>query len=161
MKKLLFVISALFIFGLSGYAQKTVYNFNDKSWGEPVTERPEAGSFTSTIVKDVKFNHAQLFQKEGKGTIRVILDKKSTKSNIEFPEFENAKEVIIEASTGSEGKTMSVEQKVLNKWVEVGEPTILTKQKAFYSFSLDEDATQIRISNPTTSALYIYKVTIK
>lgn len=161
MKKLLsiFLFIALFSFALN--AQQVVYNFNDGSWGEPATERPESGTYSSSNINGVKLSNAVLYQKDGKGTTRIILDKRSTKSNIEFPEFSDAKSVIIEASVGTEDKTLGLEQKVNNKWVSVGEPVTLTKQKASYSFTLSEDAKQIRIVNPTTSALYIYKVTIK
>lgn len=161
MKKLLSIFLFLALFCFAANAQQVVYNFNDGSWGEPATERPESGTYSSSNVNGVKFNNAVLFQKDGKGTTRIILDKRSTKSNIEFPEFSDAKSVIIEASVGTEEKTMGLEQKVNNKWVSVGEPVTLTKQKASYSFTLSEDAKQIRITNPTTSALYIYKVTIK
>lgn len=161
MKKIFLLIVLFAAFGLTMNAQQIVYDFNDKTWGDPVTERPASGSFTSTTVNDVKLNNAQVYQKDGKGTIRVILDKKSTKPSIEFPAFADKKEAIIEASVGTEERTMLVEEKVGKKWVAIGEPLVLTKQKAIYSFKLSEGATQVRISNPTSAALYIYKVTIK
>lgn len=161
MKKLLFLTMLLFAFGMTVQAQEKVYNFNDGSWGQPATERPESGTYTSSTVNGVKLTSAQLYQKDGKGAIRVILDKKSTKSSLEFPEFSDKKSVIIEASVGTEGKTVVVEEKIGKKWTAIGEPIELTKQKAAYSFTLSADATQIRISNPSSSALYIYKVSIK
>jgi len=161
MKKLLLITAMLTIFGLAVNAQKAVYNFNDGTWGTPVADRPESGSFTSTTVNDVKFNNAIIYQKDGKGSSRVILDKRSTKASIEFPAFSDAKEVIVEASVGTEGRTLVIEEKVGNKWIPIKEPVELTKQKAAYSFPLSEKATQIRVLNPTSSSLYIYKVTIK
>jgi hypothetical protein len=62
--------------------------------------------------------------------------------------------------TGTEGRPMKVEEKVNGKWQAIGEPIELTKEKAIYSFDLSEGATQIRIVNWSSSALYIYKVTI-
>jgi len=163
MKRILLIALLLSAFGALLSAQQITYNFNDGSWGDPATDRPESGSYSSNSINSVKFNNAVLYQKDGKGTTRVMLDKRSTKSNIELPEFEEGskKDVIIDASVGTDAKTMSVEQKIGNKWVEIGEPTVLTKQKASYSFTLSDKAKQIRILNPTTSALYIYKVIIK
>lgn len=163
MKKLFYItFLALLLTSALNAQQVITYNFNDGTWGTPITERPESGTYTSSSANEVKFNSAVLYQKEGKGTIRVILDKSSTKSNLEFPEFNgNKKDVVIEASAGTDGKTLSLEQKTGNKWVAVSEPVVLTKQKASYSFTLSDGAKQIRILNPTTSALYIYKVIIK
>jgi len=160
--KRIFFISLLFsAIALVVNAQQITYNFNDNSWGDPITQRLESGSYPTSVVNDVRLNSSYLYQKDGKGTKRVILDKRSTKSSIEFPVFTDKQDVVIEASTGTDGKTLIIEEKIGNKWVAVGEPTVLTKQKASYSFKLSDKATQIRISNPTTSALYIYKVIIK
>lgn len=161
MKKL-FILSALIsVFCFAMQAQQKVYDFNDGTWGEVLTERPESGSFTSSTVNDVKFNNAIIFQKEGKGAKRVIVDKKSLKGSIEFPEFSNAKEVLIEASVGTDGKTFVLEEKVNGKWKAVGSPIELTKQKTVSSHKLSDGATQVRILNDTSSALIVYRVTIK
>jgi len=160
MKKILFITAILVTFVVSVNAQ-TVYDFNDGSWGEPATERPESGSYTTTTLNDVKFDNAMLYQKDGKGSKRILVDKSSNKSNIEFPAFASAKEVVIIGSTGTDGRTMVVEQKKGNKWVAVGAPVVLTKQKAEYKVEIPEGVTQIRISNGSSSSLTIYKVTIK
>lgn len=162
MKRILSITLTLMFFTCVLNAQQVIFNFNDGLWGDAITERLESGSYPSSDINNVKLNSTYLYQKDGKGTMRMVLDKRSTKSNIEFPEFEaSKKEVIVDASVGTDGKTLVLEQKVENKWVPVGDPVVLTKQKASYSFSLSEGATQIRITNPTTSALYIYKVVIK
>lgn len=143
-------------------AQAQVYNFNDKTWGEAVEERPESGTYTTSTINDVKLNNAMLYQKDGKGQMRIILDKSSMKSYVEFPAFEaGKKEVIVEASVGTEEKTFIVEQKVKNKWSAVGEPIEATKSKATYKVKISEEATQIRIKNATSSSLYLWTVTIK
>jgi len=160
MKKLLFIAALFIAFGLSLNAQ-TTYNFNDGSWGEAVTDRPESGSYTTTTVNNVTFNNAVLYQKDGKGQKRVLIDKSATKSNIEFPAFTEAKQVVIEASVGTEGRTLVVEQKKGNKWVVVGEPVVLTKQKGEYTVALPESVTQIRIANNTSSTVTIFKVAIQ
>ena len=160
MKKILFITAILVAFGVSVSAQG-VYDFNDGSWGDFVTERPESGSYTTTTVNDVKFDNAMLYQKDGKGSKRVLVDKSSKKSNIEFPAFTSAKEVVITGSTGTEGRTLVVEQKKGNKWVAIGEPVELTKQKAEDKVEIPEGVTQIRISNGSSSSLTIYKVIIK
>lgn len=161
MKKIFIISAILTIFCLSANAQQKVYNFNDGSWGTSITERPESGTYTSSTVNDVKLNSSVLYQKDGKGSTRVIMDKKSTQSSIEFPPFTNMTSVIVDASVGTEGRTMVVEQKVNNKWQAIGEPIELTKQKTAYSFELSPKATQFRILNPTTSTLTVFKVTIK
>lgn len=162
MKKLFLTTIIFAFFGLLVNAQQVTYDFNDGSWGDAATERPGSGTFSSSDINGVKLNSAVVFQKDGKGTTRIIMDKRSTKSNIEFPEFVGSKkDVIIDASVGTDGMTMNLEQKVDNKWLAVGEATVLTKQKASYSFTISDKAKQIRVVNPTNSAVYIYKVIIK
>lgn len=158
-KTILFTAIALF-FAVAMQAQ-IVYDFNDGTWGEAVEERPESGSFTSGTINDVKFNNAMLFHKDGKGQMRIILDKSSMKSYVEFPEFEaGKKEVILDASVGTEGKTFILEEKVGNKWNAI-ESEELTKSKATYKIKISAKATQIRIKNATSSSLYLWKITIK
>ncbi|MDR1584691.1 MAG: hypothetical protein LBS07_00750 [Prevotellaceae bacterium] len=161
MKKTIFLTVTALIVAAMAQAQ-LVYDFNDGSWGEAVNERPESGTFTSTTTNGVKFNNAMLFQKEGKGQKRIILDKSSLKSSVEFPEFEpGKKEVILDAAAGTEGKTFILEVKTGGKWSAAGDPVELSKSKASYTAGIPEKATQIRIKNATTSALYIWKVTIQ
>jgi len=157
--------TVLFTFALavcSILAQAQVYDFNDGSWGKAVEERPESGTFTSGVINDVKFNNAMMFQKEGKGQTRVILDKSSLKSLVEFPAFEaGKKEVIIEGAVGTEERTCIVEENVNGKWKTVGDPIEMTKSKETYKVKISEKATQIRIKNGTSSSLYLWTVTIK
>ncbi len=157
MKNLLMIAAFIAVFSLSANAQK-VYNFNDDSWGEAVTERPESGTFNSGTINGVKFNKTVLFQKDGKGVKRMILDKMSKKGSIEFPEA--GKEVIIEASVGTDGNPMIVREMKNGKWSDVGEPILLTKKQTAYTVKLSEGVTQVCVANGSSSSLYIYKVTI-
>lgn len=161
MKKTILFTAMVLLFAVVAQAQ-IVYDFNDGTWGEAVEDRPESGTFTSNTINDVKFNNAMLFFKDGKGQKRIILDKSSLQSYVEFPAFEKGKkEVILDAAVGTEGKTLILEQKVNNKWSAAGAPVELTKSKAAYKVKISEDATQIRIKNATSSSLYLWKVRIK
>lgn len=161
MKRLFLLSAIIMLLGVTANAQQIVYNFNDGSWGEPVTDRPVSGSYTNSTVNEVIFTKAMLYQKEGKGQSRILIDKSSQKGAIEFPEFAaGKKEVIIDASVGTEGKTIILEEKKNGKWVSLGE-TELTKSKATYTLKISDKATQIRIKNATSSSVSVYKVTIK
>ncbi|GHT76925.1 hypothetical protein FACS189463_2880 [Bacteroidia bacterium] len=151
------------LLAVSAQAQsKIVYDFNDGSWGEAVEERPESGTFGNQVINEVKFNQAVVYQKDGKGKTRVILDKASLKSQVEFPAFEEGKkEVLLDVSVGTEEKTFILEEKVNNKWSAAGSLVVATKEKTTYTLNISEEATQIRIKNATSSSLYLWKVIIK
>ena len=162
MKKTVLSVVALFVFVLFVQAQ-IIYNFSDGTWGKAIEERPESGStYTSGTINDVKFVNAMMYQKDGKGQTRVIFDKSSNKSCVEFPTFDaGKKEVIIDGAVGTEEKTCIVEENVNGKWKAVGDPIEMTKSKETYNVKISEKATQIRIKNATSSSLYLWKVTIK
>lgn len=161
MKKLFLLSAIITLFTLTANAQQVVYNFNDGTWGEPATDRPESKSFTSSTVNGVILTSAMLYQKDGKGQTRVLIDKSAEKGGIEFPEFAaGKKEVTIDASVGTDGKTIILEEKINGKWKNLGE-TELTKSKATYTIKISDKATQIRIKNATSSSVSVYKVTIK
>ncbi len=158
MKNVLIVAVLLTIFSFSAGAQK-VYNFNDGSWGDPVTERPKSGKFFSGTINDVKFNSASLYQKDGSGSMRVLLDNIDKKGSLEFPDA--GKEIIIEMSAGTEGNAMIVSEFKNGKWSKVGEPIAPdTKKKQTYTLQLSEKATQFSISNGSKGGIFVYKVTI-
>ena len=157
--------TVLFTFALaicSILAQAQVYNFNDRSWGGAVEERPESGTFTSGTINGVKFENAMMYQKDGKGQMRVVLDRSSLRSSVEFPAFDaGKKEVIIEGSVGTEERTCIVEENVNGRWRAVGDPIEMTKSRETYKVKISDKATQIRIKNGTSSSLYLWRVTIK
>lgn len=162
MKKLFILSALLTVFCFAMKAQVIVFDFNDDTWGAAVPERSESGSFPSATINDVKFDNAQLYQRNGKGVKRVLVDKKATGAYLEFPVFKGAKkEVVVDAATGADNKSMVVEQKIDNKWEPIGTPPALNKVKETYTFPVSGKATQVRIVNPTSSTLSIYKVTIK
>ena len=160
MKKLFLIATILSVFGLSANAQ-TVYNFNDGSWGDCVDTRLESGAFPTNTINEVKFNKAVMFQKDGKGIKRVLVDKASKKGYLEFNVPAGTKEVIVEASVGTEGNTFILQENVNGKWRAVGEPVVLSKKAESYTVKISEEATQIRVMNGTSSGMYIYKVTLQ
>ncbi len=143
-----------------------VTNFNDGTWGEVVSERPESGDYPTFeangfwIYSGVLNKSSLTCVQGGKHYNRIVLDKDSEMGRIDFPELSDVGEIEIHAATGSDAKSFEVLIKEGRKWLSLG-IFATTKEEQVYTIPVNKESAKLRIRNNTTSSLNIYQIKMR
>lgn len=141
-------------------------DFNDGTWGEAVSDRPESGDYPSFEANGF-WIYSGLLNKSslsciqgGKHYNRIVLDKDSETGRIDFPELTDVGEIEIHAATGSEGKSFEILLKEGRKWESLGIFTT-TKEEQVYTIPVNKQSAKLRLRNNTSSSLTIYQIKMR
>jgi len=140
-----------------------VTNFNDGTWGEVFSERPESGDYPTYeangfwIYSGILNKSSQTCVQGGKHYNRIVLDKDQEMGRIDFPEMSDVGAIEIHASTGSDDKSFEVLLKDGIVWKSLGIFST-TKQEQVYTIPVNREQARLRIRNNTSSSLNIYQI---
>lgn len=146
--------------------QGLVTNFGDGTWGEAVKSRPESGKYPTFDVNGfwvyagVLNKTSQKCVAGGQHINRIVLDKDQEMARIDLPELSDVGELEIHASTGSDGKSFQVLERVGRKWELLGTYTT-TKKEQVYVVPVHKEMARLRIRNNTSSSLNIYQIKMR
>ncbi len=142
-----------------------ISNFNDGTWGEVVSERPESGDYPTFEANDFWITSGVVYKssltwQDGKLYNRIVLDKDSEMGRIDGPEWDDVGEIEILAATGSDAKSFEVLVKEGRKWESLGIfPT--SKEVQVYTIPVNKEHARLRIRNNTSSSLNIYQIKMR
>ncbi len=144
--------------------EKINTDFNDGTWGTPLSANPASGQYPTSTINGFKLNNAALITGSvtcpggDKHTNRILLDKDTKGGALEFPSLKDVGEVEIHAATGSPDMSFRLEEYISGNWTVIDTYKTI-KGDSIYTIVLDRNAeTKLRIANNTGSGLYIYKI---
>jgi len=140
-------------------------DFGDGTWGTVATTAYAAGSYPSSTVNG--FNLVKTYLYTGTLTCtagethtnRILVGRSSENAGIEFPTLKTVGQVEIHAATGTTAMSFRLEEWTSNQWQAIGTYTTIKSPDSIYRIPVARSVeTRLRISNNTSSGVYVYKI---